>query len=115
MTLRITMFVVGLGVLLGVFELLRRRSLREKYAAIWLITGVATLLGAAFPGAIAWVSHALGFQVASNFVLFTAGLVLLFTVMQMSLELGKVESQVQKLSEEIALLRVEIGETDTKN
>ena len=114
MTLRITMFIVGLAVLLGVFELLRRRTLREKYAAIWLITGVATLLGAAFPGAIAWTSHALGFQVASNFVLFTAGLVLLFTVMQMSLELGKVEAQVQTLSEEIALLRVEIGESDTQ-
>lgn len=107
MSLRVTMFIFGALVLVGVFELLRRRTLREKYAAIWLITGIGAVVGAIFPKAISAVSSFLGFQVPSNFVLLAAGGVLLFTVMQMSLELGKVEDQIQTLSEEIALLRLD--------
>jgi len=107
MSLRLTMLIFGAIVLVGVFALLRRRTLREKYAAIWLLTGAGAVIGAIFPYAVSSVSSFLGFQVTSNFVLLAIGGVLLFTVMQMSLELGKVEGQIQTLSEEIALLRLD--------
>lgn len=108
MNLNTTMLIVGIIVLVAVFELLRRRTLREKYAAVWLITGFITVIAALFPEFVEKISRSLGFTVPSNFVLLGAGVVLLFVTMQMSLELGKVESQVQTLTEEVALLRLEI-------
>ena len=38
------------------FELLRRKHLREKYAILWVVVAVMTLLVAAFPQVIYWWS-----------------------------------------------------------
>ena len=40
----------ALGVLAVIIVLLVRRQLREKYAVLWLVIGLATLLLAIFPG-----------------------------------------------------------------
>jgi len=41
--------VLAVALLVLVFELLRRRRLREKYAAIWVAVAVGTLMLAIFP------------------------------------------------------------------
>ena len=88
-----------------IFELLRRRALREKYAFAWLATIFCLVIGAIFHEEVNQLSKFLGFEVLSNFIIVFFGLILMFVVMQMSLELGKLEDQNQTLAEEIALLR----------
>jgi multisubunit Na+/H+ antiporter MnhB subunit len=53
-TVRLLVTTVSFGVLiLGVIiELLRRRRLREKYAALWLFTGCLVIMLALFPGGL---------------------------------------------------------------
>lgn len=46
----IAAFLLALAIVGLVIEMLRRKKLREKYAVLWLIVGVATLILAAFPG-----------------------------------------------------------------
>lgn len=97
------------GLLLAVtVELLRRRHLREKYAALWIVVGAVMLLVAAVPGLLSGLARWFGFAVPAN-LLFLGGGVLLTTIsMQLSAEIGRLEGESQRLAEEIALLRMQV-------
>jgi hypothetical protein len=104
------------AILLGAFilgvtlELLRRRTLREKYATLWLAVSVAIVLLAVFPGVLGWTSRALGFQVPANLLFFVGGIVLTIISMQLSLESGRMEEESRRLAEEVALLRLQVSQ-----
>jgi hypothetical protein len=105
--LKITMAVTVLVTLALIFELLRRKALREKYAFVWIVTALLIVIGSSFPEVFFQLSSALGFETFANFVLVFSGLIILFITMQLSLELGKVEDQNQRLAEELALLKLD--------
>lgn len=100
-------FVV-VAILFFVFEMLRRQKLREKYAVLWIIIGLGTLLLAAFPGLLELASKLLGIQVPAN-LLFIMTLVLLVGVcLHLSQEQSQAEDEVRILAEEVAILRSEM-------
>lgn len=99
---------VAVLVLFIVFELLRRRQLREKYAALWIFVGFVSLFFAIWPGVFASLSRLLGFGLPVNMAFAGAAIVLLLISMQLSLESGRREDETQRLAEEVALLRLEI-------
>ena len=105
MNLDRVILVAGLILFFVTFELLRRRTLREKYAAIWIVFGVVVLIFAKWPDALGSISKSLGFEVGSNFLFALLILFLIFVVMQLSSEVGKLESETQKLAEEIAIMQ----------
>lgn len=102
--LTIVSVIAALAALVLVFELLRRRRLREKYAAIWVVIAVGTLVVAVFPGLLRWVADLVGIQTPSN-LLFFGSLIVLFAVsLQLSREVGLLEEQSRRLAEEVAAL-----------
>lgn len=102
--LTIVSVIAALAALVLVFELLRRRRLREKYAAIWVVIAVGTLVVAVFPGLLRWVADLVGIQTPSN-LLFFGSLIVLFAVsLQLSREVGLLEEQSRRLAEEVATL-----------
>ena len=94
--------------MLLVIELLRRRQLREKYAALWLGIGTAAVLIAVFPSLLDRVTRLLGFAVPANLLFFGGSLVLTAISMQLSLEIGRLEEKSRRLAEEVALLRRDV-------
>lgn len=106
--------VGALGILLLTVELLRRRQLREKYAALWLVVSAVALALAVFPGLLDWLSSTLGFGLPVNFLFFVAFLVLLFVSMQLSLETGRREDETERLAEEVALLREIVARLESR-
>jgi hypothetical protein len=105
--LRITMAVTILVTLIFIFELLRRKALREKYAFVWIVTALILIVGALFPELAINLSNALGFATIASFLMVFFGIIILLITMQLSLELGKVEDQNQRLAEELALIKME--------
>lgn len=94
---------VTLGVL---FELLRRRRLREKYALFWVAVALLTILVAAFPVLLHTAADLLGVQVPANLLFFVASMVLMVVSIQHSHELGRLEERTRTLAEEVALLHL---------
>jgi hypothetical protein len=94
--------------LVVLFELLRRKHLREKYAITWVVVALTTLLVAAFPSVFFWFSDLIGVAVPSNLLFFIASMVLLVISVHHSYELGRLEDRTRTLAEEIALLRLEL-------
>jgi hypothetical protein len=102
--LNATYWIVVVVLLLSIVQLLHRKALREKYAVVWLLMGLALIFGAISPDFMNVISQQLGFQYLSNFVLFIFGILNLLISMQLSLNLSKTEGQIQTLAEEVALL-----------
>jgi hypothetical protein len=100
--------VFGVVILLVTLELLRRRQLREKYAALWILISILTLFIAMFPVVLDRTTSLLGFGLPANLVFFAGGMVLLVISMQLSFETGRLESETQRLAEEHALLQLEV-------
>lgn len=97
------------GVTLAVvLLLLRSRRIREKYAAIWIVIAVVTVVVGLVPSLLTWTASQLGFEAPVNLLFFAAMLVLLLISVQYSVELSTLEEEVRTLAEEIALLRLEV-------
>ncbi|MFF0445630.1 DUF2304 family protein [Streptomyces sp. NPDC004609] len=99
--------VVGLAIVAGLIELLRRRQLREKYAVLWLVTGVLVVVLAAFPSGPDLAAHALGVENGVSLVLFLGVVFLLAVCAQLTWEASRLDEKTRTLSEEIALIRLE--------
>ncbi|MCX2746516.1 DUF2304 domain-containing protein [Arthrobacter sp. MI7-26] len=100
-------FLLALVIVALVFEMLRRKKLREKYAALWLIVGVATLILAAFPYLLNIVAEVVGIQVPSNLLFAMSILMLLGVCLHLSWEISVVEDETRSLAEEVAILRTQ--------
>lgn len=92
------------------FELLRRKHLREKYAVFWVFVALSTLVIALVPQVLFWLAKVLGVEVPANLLFFVASMVLLTVSIQHSHELGRLEEQTRSLAEEVALLSVRLLE-----
>lgn len=101
--------LVGAGlVLLLVFELLRRRHLRGKYAILWLVLSVVIAVFAVAPSLLTRLARLVGVQLPINLLFFGGTLLLLAVIMQLSYESGRLEEETRTLAEEIGLLRLEV-------
>jgi hypothetical protein len=101
--------VVSALLVLGlVFELLRRRHLRGKYAVLWLGLSSLMLLFALAPSLVTWLAELVGVQLPINLLFFGASLLLFALIMQLSYEAGRLEEETRTLAEELALLRFEV-------
>jgi hypothetical protein len=104
--LTIVSVVVALAALVLVFELLRRRRLREKYAVIWVVISLGTLVVALFPPLLGWIAALVGIQTPSNLLFFTSLIILFAVSLQLSREVGLLEEQSRRLAEEVGGLRL---------
>lgn len=106
----------SLTTLLALFEMLRRRRLREKYAVLWVVVALFALLVALFPQVLYWAAALVGVKVPANLLFFLASMLLLLVSIQQSYELGRLEERSRTLAEEIALLRLELesGNADSR-
>ena len=104
MTLQITSLITAGVALFVLVRVLRSGRLREKYAALWIITGIAVLVLALVPGLLPVLAQLLGVQLGSNLLFFLAILLLLGVSMHLSLEASRLEDRVRVLAEEVAML-----------
>jgi hypothetical protein len=108
-------FILVLVILVFVFEMLRRRHLREKYAVLWIIIGLGMLVLVAFPHLLFWASGILGVQVPSNLLFAMALLLLVAVCLHLSFEQSQSEDEVRVLAEEVGILRMKVRQIESKS
>ena len=97
-------------VLVLIVSLLLRRQLREKYAILWIIIGVALLVLALFPQLLLGLSDLLGVEVPSNLIFALSIVLLVGVALHLSWELSLAEDEVRRVAEEVAILRADVDE-----
>lgn len=94
-------------VLAVILWLLLTRRLREKYAVLWLIIGLAALALTLFPGLLAVLADAVGVEVPANLLFVLAVALLICVSLHQSWELSTAEDEIRRVAEEVAILRAE--------
>lgn len=107
--------VVACLVLLAVFELLRRRRLRERHALWWIVAGAVALVVAVFPGLLEGTAAALGFSVPTNLGFFVCIVLLFMVSVSQSAELTVLEEKTRVLAEHGALLEERIDRLERQS
>lgn len=103
---------LALVILVIVVWMLLTRTLREKYAVMWLVIGLAVLMLGIFPQLLLGLTEALGVQVPANLLFSLAIVLLLGVALHLSWELSQAEGEIRRLAEEAAISRAEIDRLD---
>lgn len=103
------LILTGAGLLLFIiFELVRKRRLREEYAWLWLLFGASILGLACVP--FRWL-QALALQLGSEtptaLIYYMGFLALILICLQFSVRLSKMTEQLKELGQQLALLEAE--------
>ncbi|MGZ0068026.1 DUF2304 domain-containing protein [Microbacterium arborescens] len=93
-----------------IVTMLMRRHLREKYAVMWLVIGVAMLVLALFPDLLGALAAVLGVIVPSNLLFALAVALLIGVTLHLSWELSRAEEEIRRVAEEIAILRADLDD-----
>jgi hypothetical protein len=107
--------IVSAGMLGVVFELIRRRRLRERYALIWVMTAIVLLVLALWRHSLSTLAGWIGVKTYPPSVFFAA--ILLFVLallLQFSIVLSRLTDQNTTLAQKLALLETEMLERGQK-
>ena len=103
--------IASLVLLLVVFELIRSRRLRERYALLWLLTGVVLLVLSAWRGGLNTIARWVGVETYPPAILFAvASLFILAVLLHYSTVISKLSDQNSILAQRLALLESRLDE-----
>jgi len=102
--------LVGIGLLLLVIELVRRRKLREEYSWLWLMTGSVIILLSLWFDLLKWVTALVGAIVPVSTIFLFAFLFLIFISLHFSVVISKLTDRNKDLAQKFALLEMELRE-----
>jgi len=105
-------------VLLGViFELIRSRRLQERYALLWLLTGLVIFVLAIWRGLLGSVSDLVGIAYPPSALFVLAAFFILLVLLHYSTVISRLSEQNTTLAQRLALLERKLEENgeDTKH
>jgi hypothetical protein len=111
--IQIVAIIAAAALLFVIFEMVRRRRLLERYALVWLGSGVILLGLAIWRGALTDLARALGVAYPPNALFVVAFGFVLVLLLNFSLAVSRLTDQSKLLAQRLALLeaRVRKGET----
>lgn len=106
--------VFGIGMLLIIIELVRRRKLREEYSWLWLLTGSVVLILSLWFDVLKWITTVVGAVTPASTIFLFAFLFLIFISLHFSVVISKLTDQSKELAQRYALLELEVDELKKK-
>ena len=105
--------IASVALLVVVLELIRSRKLRERYALLWLATGVVLLVLSAWRSGLNTIADWVGVTGYPPAVLFAvATLFILLVLLDYSTVISKLSDQNTVLAQRLALLEQQVREGD---
>jgi len=101
---RIFALITGFALLFLIFDLIRRRKLKEEYSWIWLATGFLIFLLVVCYPLLFLVSKVIGTLAPANALFLCGFLFLILITLFFSVKLSQISEKVKILAQKIALL-----------
>ncbi len=103
--------IASVLLLLVVFELIRSRRLRERYALLWLLTGAVLLVLSVWRGGLNTIAGWFGISGYPPAILFAVGILfILLVLLHYSTVISRLSDQSTILAQRLALLEERLGE-----
>lgn len=97
-----------------VIELIRRNSLKEKYAILWLFSSIVLLVFSSSTRLLWWTARVLGVDYPPSLLFMIAFVFLLFIVFHFSTVISKETERSKILAQKIGLLENKIKELEKR-
>lgn len=110
--IQIVSIIAAAILLLVILELVRRRRLLERYALVWLFSGVVILGLAVWRGALTDLAETLGIAYPPNALFVIAFGFVLLLLLHFSLAVSRLADQTKVLAQKLALLEARVHETE---
>ena len=106
MHVRIQVVSIAFAVLVfvAIFEMVRRRRLRERYALVWMAAALTLLVLAVWKGLLTALSHAVGIYYPPSALFVIAFGFLLLLLLYLSAAVSRLADQTTVLAQRVALL-----------
>jgi hypothetical protein len=96
--------VAAVILLLVILELIRSRRLQERYALLWLLTGIVILILAAWRGALARLADLVGIAYPPSALFVLASIFVMVVLLHYSTVISKLSDQNRILAQRLAML-----------
>lgn len=100
----------GVGLLGLIFELVRRRKIKEKYSLLWFCTSLTVLALTLERGWLDRLSRLIGVYYAPNSIFIVLFGFMIVILIHFSVVISQLLSQSQKLGQKVALLEAELDQ-----
>jgi hypothetical protein len=107
--IQIVAIVGASALLLAILELVRQRRLLERYALLWLFSGVVLLALALWRGALEKLAALVGIAYPPNALFFVAFGFVLLLLLHFSVAVSRLTDQTKVLAQRLALLEERVG------
>jgi len=102
---KIVAIMLSIGLIILIFELVRRRKLREEYSWLWMMTGVVIFILAVWSGLLVFMTRLIGAALPASTLFFFGVFFLILINLYVSVKLSTVTDRLNKVTQELALLR----------
>jgi len=107
---RVVSILLAAFFLFLIFELTRRRKLKEKYAILWIAVGVIIFVLAIFDKLLFLITNCIGVKTPINAMIFLGVFFILLINLHFSLVISNLSEQLKKLAQQFALLEQKNGD-----
>src|SRR6478736_9292563 len=90
-------FAAAIVLIAVIFEMVRRRYVRGRFAVIWIAVALLTLALALAPGLLDWAAEVTGVHVPLNLLFFVGFVGLLMILIQLKAAFGRLEQNVRRM------------------
>jgi hypothetical protein len=98
--------------LVTVFELMRSRRLQERYALLWLLTGLVVFVLAVWRGLLGWAAEVSGIAYPPSALFVLASFFITVMLLHYSTVISKLSEQNTILAQRLALLEGRLSESE---
>ena len=99
---------ICLFLIILIFELVRKRKLREEYSWLWILTAVTTALLVLGYDLLVFMSKLIGAVLPTTTLFILAILFLMLILLHFCVKLSVLTEKVIKLTQELAILKLDI-------
>jgi hypothetical protein len=97
----------GIGLLLTIIELVRRRRLKEEYSVLWIVAGIAIVIIGLNYALLERITNFIGAGLTSSTLFFFGIFFVLALSLQFSVKISRLETQVKNLAQELAIVNAD--------
>lgn len=101
---KVVAILLSVGLIILIFELVRRRKLREECSWLWMLTGVVILILAVWYDLLVFITRLIGAALPASTLFFFGVFFLILINLYFSVKISTLTDQIKKLIQELAIL-----------
>ena len=101
---KVVAILLSVGLIILIFELVRRRKLREEYSWLWMLTGVVIFILAVWYDLLVFITRLIGAALPTSTLFFFGVFFLILINLYFSVKISTLTDQINKLTQRQAIL-----------